>query len=280
MCFRVLSRTSSSLWIHICPHLLIKLSTWIAHTVCGMEWFPWFPHWPLIANNKIKHHIATKATLQLKSPKSSSFPFIQVCETNSLETNAFPAREFRWWQMAFFFFSPWSVFLSPGTSGRSHFSWPRFWRWNLEKCRQLGGHRLLAGGSNDLEVKPFPCSDACFSGWSHFDGCASPKGSGVSHHTGFFLYILPSLGFFFSPLSSKWSPLPWITCVRAAVFSFYLEIEEIAIHTCEFNICFLVPTQTLFLLEKKIFLSSGTPLLLLIFSKHCVHTAMQAGCAG
>lgn len=278
MCFRVLSRTSSSLWIHICPYLLIKLSTWIAHAVCGMAWFPWFPHWPLIANNKIKHHIATKAILQLKSPKSSSFPFIQLCETNSLETDAFPAREFRWWQMAFFFF------FSPGVS-----SYPRELQADSISPGHASGDGIWKSAGSLQATGSWPEDQMTWkSSHSHAQMLAS-----VVDHTLMAVLLLKALGslttqgsvyppesWFFSPLSSKWSPLPWITCVHAAVFSFYLEIEEIAIHTCEFNICFLVPTQTLFLLEKKIFLSSGTPLLLLIFSKHCVHTAMQAGCAG
>lgn len=78
------------------PILSSESSTWRTCTPRDVEWFGYFPHLSLIANNKIKHHIATKPALLLKS---SPFPFKQVCETHSLETNVFSAHEFRWWRM-------------------------------------------------------------------------------------------------------------------------------------------------------------------------------------
>lgn len=78
-----------------------------------------------------------------------------MCETNPSETSVFPARELRWWQMAFPFLEH---LLLPGNflkmpsgpleapSGRFHFSWPLFWRWNW-KC--AGSLRATASWPGD-----------------------------------------------------------------------------------------------------------------------------------
>lgn len=72
------------------PILPSELSTWITHTLCDVARSGYFPHLSLIANNKIKHQTATKTALLFKSSL-----FKHVFETHSLETNVFPAYEFR-----------------------------------------------------------------------------------------------------------------------------------------------------------------------------------------
>lgn len=123
----------------------------------------------------------------------------------------------------------------------------------LEECGQLGDYSLLTRGSAELEVKPFPCLHACFC-CSHSVGCVTPKSTGVSHHTWFCWSILLSPMVSPPPLLSRVSLLPWITWVHAATFfSFYLEIEELAVHTCEFDICSPVPAQTFLPLGESFF---------------------------
>lgn len=153
--------------------------------------------------------------------------------------------------------SPWELFENASgplkaPSGRFHFSWPRFWRWNWKDVGSLGGHSLLVRGPTELEVKPFPCLRACFC-CSHSVGCVTPKSTGVSHHTWFCWSILLS-PMVFSPSIEQSVPFAMNNLSPCSNFSpFYLEIEELAVHTCEFNICSLVPAQTFLPLGESFF---------------------------
>ena len=92
-CLQLTFWDSGSSWLRPpAPILPSERCTWIIHTLCDMARSEYFPHLSLIANNKIKHQIATKTALPFKS---SPFSFKHVCETCSLETNVFLAYEFR-----------------------------------------------------------------------------------------------------------------------------------------------------------------------------------------
>lgn len=148
----------------------------------------------------------------------------------------------------------------------------------LEECGQLGDYSLLARGSAELEVKPFPCLRACFC-CSHSVGCVTPKSTGVSHHTWFCWSILLSPMVSPPPLLSRVSLLPWITWVHAATF-FLLSWDR---RTCSSHLWIwhmLTGSSSNVPSSGRIFLSSGAPPLLLAFSKPCVHIALWAGCAG
>lgn len=155
--------------------------------------------------------------------------------------------------------SPWELFenasgLLKAPSGIFHFSWPRFWRWNWKNVGSLGTTASWPGDQLNWKSNHSHAYVSAFVALTLLAVLLLKAPGSLTTHgsvdpSSWVLWFPPP-----PPLLSRVSLLPWITWVHAATFfSFYLEIEELAVHTCEFNICSPVPAQTFLPLAESFF---------------------------
>lgn len=153
--------------------------------------------------------------------------------------------------------SPWELFENASgplkaPSGRFHFSWPCFWRWNWKDVDSLGATASWPGDQLNWKSNHSHAYVPAFVAHTLL-AVLLPKapGSLTTHGS-----VDPSswvLWFFFPPIEQSVPFAMNNLSPCSNFFPFYLEIEELAVHTCEFNICSLVPAQTFLPLGESFF---------------------------